>query len=810
MKVIIIGAVAAGAGAAARLRRLDESAEIILLDKGQNMSYANCGLPYHLGKVIPQRETLLVMPPEKFNSWFNIDVRLQSEAVAIDRANKAVTILNRGENPAREYTESYDYLVIAAGSTPALPSLPGVNGSRVLPLWTLSDMDKIESRLASARRVTVLGAGFVGLETAENLRKRGIETTIVVRSQILAPFDKEMTAPLLEELAREGIVVEQGVEPTGFEETESGVTVLLSDGRRLESDLAILSLGVKPNSSLAQKAGLELGAKGHIIVSDTMQTSDECIYAAGDAVEVLDPILGGKTAIALAGPANKQGRIAADNIAGRHSVYPGSYGASIIKVGALTAAHVGLSEKQLAKASVEYQCVYLHPLSNAGYYPGAARLDMKLLFSPEGKIFGAQIVGAKGADKRIDDIAAVMEMGKTVFDLSLLETAYAPPYNSAKDPVNFAGMIASNVIKGESQIVHANAIPADAVVVDVREAAEYELGCVPGAINVPLGAIRENLNRFDKSKLTVVYCQVGLRGYLAERILRQNGYNVRNLSGGYLTWKMFHPMPIQPARFGIEASAPVLSELRKDAVDLDVRALPCPGPIIKIKKYFDELQPGEQAVIQAQAGFAPDLQSWAASSRNELISLKVVEDELRAVIRKSGGANAACPAGNCSSQIIFQEKSGAIVLFSNDLDKVTAAFIIACGMAASGMKVGIFFTFWGLSALRKNPAPVVKKSFIARMFGWMLPKGAGKLTLSKMNMGGMGTAMMKQVMSSQNVPSLPELIQNARDLGVKFIACEMAMNVMGITREELIDIDEVAGVARFVELSRNSSSSLFI
>ena len=812
MKIVIIGGVAGGAGAAARLRRLDESAEIILLERGEFISYANCGLPYHLGKVIPERSALLVMPPEKFRERFAVDVRAGQEAVAIDRRKKTVSIRNR--KTGETAMESYDKLVIATGASPVPAAIPGADLPGVFHLWTLADMDRLEARLKdNVKHAVVIGGGFVGVELAENLRERGLEVTILQRGkQLLPTLDFEMSNLLAAELRRLGIRVELEAETAAFSENPDGVSLTLKDGRSISADLAVLSIGVKPNSELAGAAGLSLGKRGHIVTDEELRTSDPDIYAVGDVIEVHDPILGGSTAIALAGPANKQARIAADNIAGRHSRYTGTRGTSVIKVGRLTAASTGYTERRLAETKVKYQKIYLHPASNASYYPGGAPLHMKLIFGEDGTIFGAQIIGMKGADKRIDVISTAMCAGLSADRLAGLELAYAPPYASAKDPVNLAGMIAENILNGTSKTAHFDSLPADAFLLDTRETAEVENGAIPGAKHIPLGQLRSRLEELPKDRTIYISCQSGLRGYVAERILRQHGFDAANLSGGYLTWKMFHPSPAPAALSPSGREAGGKPEEKQDAAShvpvkltVDVRALACPGPVVRLKQEMDALRNGETLELLAPLSFEPDLDNWLKSTGHQALSKETGGDFLKAVLRKGSGENSVS-----GTPVLSGGHSAAIVLFSNDLDKAMAALIIACGMAASGAKVGIFFTFWGLSVLRRDPAPAVRKNFMGRLFGWMLPKGAGHLTLSKMNMGGLGTAMMNQVMDAQNVTSLPELLTQAKALGVRFIACEMAMGVMGISREELIEVDEVAGVASFVELAKHSSNTLFI
>ena len=493
MRTLIVGGVAAGASAAARLRRLDESMEIVLLERGRYISYANCGLPYHLGGVIAERDSLFVMPEKKFKAWFDIDIRTGNEVLSIDRTAKTVTV--RREDGS-EYAEHYDKLLLATGSRPAAPELPGGDDPRIHSLWTIPDMDALRAlATGGARKALVVGGGFIGLEAAENLQKRGLDVTILQHSDhVLPSVDREMAWPLEAELAADGIDVRLNAELAGFRKAEDGALFAqLNDGSELAADLVVMSVGVKPNSELAAAAGLALGPRGHIIVDEHLRTSDPEIYAAGDAVEVVDRISGKKTAIPLAGPANKQGRIVADNIAGKSSVYRGSRGASVIKIGSLTAASIGLTETRLRSLGVNCHRIYTHPASNASYYPGGAQLHLKLLFDFEGKILGAQAVGAKGADKRLDVIGAAMQSGCTAPELAELELAYAPPYNSAKDPVNYLGMIAQNVLDGTTRLAYADAIPAEALLIDVREEAEHQAGAIPGAINMPLGTIRRRL-----------------------------------------------------------------------------------------------------------------------------------------------------------------------------------------------------------------------------------------------------------------------------------------------------------------------------
>lgn len=537
MKAVIIGGVAAGASAAARLRRLDESAQIILLERGGFISYANCGLPYHIGGVIPDRDDLLVMTPKKFAAWYNVDVRINSSVEKIIPNSKTVLVKSGG----KIYEESYDKLLIATGARPSKQKTEGDDSQKIANLWTMSDMDNILSKLSkNVGKVAVVGAGFVGLETAENLRERGLGVVVIQRSPHVMPtLDFEMAYPLAKEISSLGIDLKLARTISKYEDTGNSLKIHLDNSEIVEADFAIVGTGVTPNSELAKNAGIKCGERGHIRVDKSMRTSEDDIYAAGDAVEIYDPVLNTSVAIPLAGPANKQGRIAANNMASVASEYGGTIGASVVKIGKLTAASVGYTEKRLTAEGKTFKKIYLHPSSNASYYPNASRMHIKLLFGGDGSIFGAQIVGEKGVDKRIDTIAQAMKNGLKAPRLGELELSYAPSYNSAKDPVNYAGFIAENVLLKISDVVYPDTIPANAQIIDVREPSENAAGAIDASINIRLGELRSRLAEIDKNRPVVTVCQVGLRGYVAERILKQNGYQAANLSGGYATWKMW-------------------------------------------------------------------------------------------------------------------------------------------------------------------------------------------------------------------------------------------------------------------------------
>ena len=539
-KVLIVGGVAGGASTAARLRRLDENAEIIMFERGEHISFANCGLPYYLGGVIPERNSLFLQTPAKMKAEFNIEVRIFSEVTAVDPARKAVTVNSRERGV---YEESYDKLVLAPGARALTPPIPGIGRENILTLRNVADTDAIQARLnqPGVGRAAVIGGGFIGVEMAENLRQRGLEVTLIEAvPHILAPFDADMAVLLERELEARGVGLILGDGVKAFHEGPAqGLEVELAGGRRVPADLVVLAIGVAPDVAFLTGSGLTLGPKGHIVVDDHLRTSDPNIYAVGDAVEIIDFVNGQKTAVPLAGPANLQGRIAADNLAGRDTVYRGAVGASIIKVFSLTAAAVGNNERALKRLGRAYKVAYAHPPAHASYYPGAKPIALKLIFEESGRVLGAQAIGEEGVDKRIDVIAAVIKLKGTVADLVELELSYAPPYSSAKDPVNMVAYVAENILTDSFEpITYEEFAALDLsahTILDVRFAEEYEQGHLKGAISIPLEQLRERLGELDQSKTIAVYCRIGRRSYMAARILQHHGFKVRSLVGGFTT-----------------------------------------------------------------------------------------------------------------------------------------------------------------------------------------------------------------------------------------------------------------------------------
>ncbi len=815
-KTVIIGGVAGGASCAARLRRLDADREIVILERGAYISYANCGLPYHVGDVIKNRGALLLMTPERMWERFRIDVRVQNEVTEIDREKKTVTV--RKTETGEVYEQPYDDLVIATGSSPLRPRIPGIDNPKIRTLWTVPDTDEIRSMVQSGtiKTAAVIGGGFIGLEMAENLRHAGLEVSLIeALDQVMAPVDFELAQMLHENIRSHGVKLYLSDGVDSFAEQGEQVLVKLKSGTEVTADMVILSIGVRANNALAKEAGLKLNERGGIIVDEHMRTEDPSIYAVGDVIEVEDFVFKERTMVPLAGPANKQGRIVADVLAGRDSAYKGTQGSSVAKVFDLTVASTGANEKTLKKRGMEkgkdYESLIITQNSHAGYYPGATPMTLKILFAPDtGRIFGAQIVGREGVDKRIDTIGVAMRLNGTVSDLKDLELAYAPPYSSAKDPVNMAGYVAENIRTGLVKIApyDAPATDPDAVLLDVREEAEVMAFAVPNAVNIPLGKLRERLSELDPEKRIIVFCGIGVRAYTAARILNQNGFNhVEIYPGGVRMYQANYPEPEEEPIADTKKEIPMEQATVTNKITLNCCGMQCPGPIMEVFKSVKDMKDGELLEVSASdPGFAKDIVSWCKRTGNTLVSNEERDGAYVATIRR--GTNA--PAVQKTASVEALPKGKTIIVFDGDMDKVLASFVIANGALAMGRPVTMFFTFWGLTALRKTEKVPVKKNFIEKMFGVMLPKGAGKLKLSKMNMGGMGTAMMKGIMKDKNIDSLETMMKKAMENGVKIIACSMSMDVMGIRPEELIDGVEIGGVGTYLGDAEESDVNLFI
>lgn len=810
MKHVIIGGVAGGATAAARIRRADENAEIVLVEKGKYISYANCGLPYYIGGVIKSRDKLFVQTPEAFSRRFNVDVRTRHEALSIDTERHEVSI-RRADGTT--YTETYDRLLLSPGAEPVRPPLEGIDTEGIFTLRNVDDTDRIHSYLGThrVRHAVVVGGGFIGLEMAENLHHAGAGVSIVeMADQVMAPVDFSIASHVHRHLMDKGVGLWLGRGVERFTSENGSIKVWLNTGETLTADLVLLSIGVRPSVKLAREAGIELGARG-IKVNRWLQTSSPDVYAVGDAIEYEHPIAGGPWLNYLAGPANRQARIAADNMVyGNREEYEGSIGTSVAKVFDITVGAAGLAAKHLKRMGVPYLTSVTTSSSHAGYYPGAFNLTLKLTFAPDtGRIYGAQCVGVDGVDKRIDEIAMLIKRGGTVRDLVRTEQAYAPPFSSAKDPVAIAGYVACNTLDGVMPVVTwrelAAADRAEVCLVDVRTPEEYALGTIDGAVNIPLDDLRGRLGEIDRESDVIVFCAVGLRGYLAQRILLGRGYRrVRNLAGGYKTYSLatqkVEPVEGQPCGQAEDSGAESGDMLRLDACGLQ-----CPGPIMQVKNAVDGMKAGQRIEVKAtDPGFARDAESWCRSTGNRFVS-KTSEGGYHTVVieKREACGSAVTPAAGGSRDKTF-------IMFSDSLDRAIATFVLANGAAATGGKVTIFFTFWGLNVIKKRRKPHVEKDIFGRMFAWMLPSDSTCLHLSKMSMLGLGDRLMRHIMRRKNISQLEELMREAVYNGVELIACQMTMDMMGISRDELIDGVTVGGVATYMERAGNSGVNLFI
>ena len=782
---IIIGGVAGGATAAARIRRLTEKAEIILIEKGAYISYANCGLPYYIGGVIADRDRLFVQTPESFGRRFNIDVRTLSEVIAIDPSSRQVTVRTADGS---QYVEPYDKLLLSPGASPVVPPLPGIDSEGIFTRRNVADTDRIKSYMTDhdVKRAVIVGGGFIGLEMAENLMHTGAQVAVVeMANQVMAPIDYSMASLVHEHLQQQGVqlYLEQAVD--AFSRHDGSLTVHFKSGVSLQADMVLLSIGVRAETRLAQAAGIRLGEMRGIWVDDYLQTSVPDVYAVGDAIEFPHPLTGKPWLNFLAGPANRQARIVADNmVMGNKVKYEGSIGTSIA-----SAAH-------------------------AGYYPDSLQMDIKITFSPtDGKLYGAQIVGYDGVDKRIDQYALAIKQGATVADLTRLEHAYAPPFSSAKDPVAITGYVAGNILSGKMSPLYwrelRDADLTGVTLVDVRTPDEYALGTIDGAVNIPLDDLRERIDEIPTSRPVWLFCGIGLRGYLASNILKDNGYaEVRNLIGGLKTYRAATARIAPPAGFaaaGDSASPTEAAFAEKVVVRIDACGIQCPGPILRLKQAIDTLAPGDRLEVTAtDAAFPRDAEAWCRTTGHRFLGRRAEGGVYTALIEKS----TACAVESVRSLPIGQGKT--LILFSDDLDKTLATFVLANGAAATGQKVSIFFTFWGLNAIKKAHKPKVSKDLFGRMFSWMLPSDSTRLALSKMNMMGIGARMMRHIMTRKGVDSLESLRQQAIDNGVEFIACQMSMDVMGVKREELLDHVTVGGVATYMERADRANVNLFI
>ena len=830
-KIVIIGGVAGGATVAARLRRVNEQDEIIILERDEYISYANCGLPYYIGGVIEDRDNLLVQTIENMSLRYRLDIRNFSEVVGINSEEKTVTVFDKKKE--QTYYESYDKLIISTGANSIIPEMEGIENSDCLfSLRTISDADKMKKYILenNPKKAIVVGGGFIGIEIAENLVEKGIKVTLVEKmNQVLRILDYEMAQVIHKKLNDKG--VDLLVNERVIALKEKGHKAVLTNGEVIDTDLVILGIGVAPENNLAASAGIELGAHGHIVTNNNFQTINkktgetyEDIFAIGDVIQVKDRIDGSMTAIPLAWPANRQARLLADYINGKEIEYKGTLGACVLKVFDLTVATTGNTEELLKSKGIQYTSISAHRYNHASYYPGSEPMNLKILYSPlDQRILGAQCIGKGGAEKRIDVINTVIALNGRMTDLSGLELCYAPPYSSAKDPVNILGYIAENLMAGDFKMVDVKeidqALVKGGLMLDVRTSVEFSLGKIKGAYNIPLDELRDRIGELEQYRDQNIYvtCQVGLRAHIAIMILKGYGFKkLYNLSGGYLSYRNFKYIPERNVPFkgdelDVDQQIPApkvksngdMGENIVDVIKVNAKGLQCPGPLMATYKAVQSADVGTVIEISAtDYGFTKDVVEWCRTNYHKLISIEEVDNGYKVTIKKG-----VKPLDEGLSQ---SQENATIVVFSGELDKAIAAMIIAQGAVASGKKVTIFFTFWGLNALRKSGKVKTKKNFIEFMFGKMMPKGARKLPLSSMNMLGVGPKMIKYIMKSKNVDDIELMIKKSMELGVDFIACTMSMELMGIKKEELIEGIEYAGVGAYISANENVGTTLFI
>ena len=807
-KVLIVGGVAGGASTATRLRRLDENLEIVIFEKGEYVSFANCGLPYYIGDIIQNRESLLVQTPESLKARFNLDVRVNSEVVGVNGKDKKVKVKTKN---GEEYEEIFDFLVLAPGAKPIFPAIKGIENKKIFTLRNINDMDKIKSEIKNnaIKKAVVVGGGYVGIETAENLKHLGIDTTLVEAApNILAPFDSEISNILEYELVNNGIELMTSEKVVEFQEDANKIIIKLESGKIVTTDMVILSIGVSPDTKFLEGSGINLGERGHILVNENLETNIDGVYALGDSILVKNYITNQNVGIPLAGPANRQGRIVAGNIVGRNEKYKGSLGTAIIKIFELTGASTGLNERSLKQLNITYEKIYLHPNNHAAYYPGASPISIKALYNKENKqILGAQAVGISGVDKFIDVMATSIKFKATIDDLAELELAYAPPFLSAKSPANMVGFIGQNIEDDLLEQVFMEDLKKydekKTIILDIREELELIGGKFDNSINIPLSELRKRYTELPKNKEIWTYCAVGLRGYIATRFLSQKGYRVKNLAGGIKSEEKVIVNTQKESSLTKEGN----SNIEKEEDYLDLSGLSCPGPLVKIKEKIDKLGENEKLKVKvSDLGFYNDIQAWSKVTKNSLLSLDKKDGLTYATLQK--GQTSKVIEKNQENVIIEDNSNMTMVVFSGDLDKAIAAFIIANGALTMGKKVTMFFTFWGLSILKKKN--LAKKSFIEKMFAMMLPKNSQDLPVSKMNFFGIGAKMIRSVMKKKNIMSLEELMKKAKEVGVNITACTMSMDVMGISKEELIDGINYGGVGQYLGEAEKSNNNLFI
>lgn len=809
MKVIIVGGVAGGATCATRIKRLKSDANVKIFERDYYISYANCGIPYYIGGLIP-RERLFVTNSQEMKKKYGIDVYVRHEVLKIFPQEKKILVKNL--ETQEEFEDSYDFLILSPGASPIKPKIPGIESSKIFTLRTVGDADNIIKEIESGKReATVVGGGFIGIEVTENLVRRGIKVNLVeALPQVLSFLDKDLISYIHDELKINGVNLYLGSAVKEFKEKEDKIETILENGTSITSDFVVFSIGVKPEITLAKEAGLKIGETGGILVDENMRTSNPNIFAIGDAVEIENFITKTKTRIPLAGPTHKQARVAADTICGISSKYLGSIGTAIVKVFNITGAATGLNSVSLEKLGINYKFECLSTFNHAGYYPDAYPLYIKVFYDANsGRVLGGQAVGFDGVDTIINSLATAIRFNAKVTELKDIDFAYSPQYGHAKNPLNIIGTMAEDDLSGLAPKVTIfevdDLVKKGAVLLDIREREETLTNKIENSINIPLSELKDRFNELEKDKLYIVCCGKGQRAYNAVRFLIDNGYNAKYLSGGLTFYSSCFGGEKELQSKKVEEKRESVDFIKEnEIVKIDAKGLSCPGPLMKLKETLDRVSSGTVIEIEAtDPGFYNDIQSYAKSKGLSLLSLekgKVIKALLKKDTQSEG----------LKESVEKKSDSVSIILFSNDFDRVMASLIIANGALSMGKKVSMFFTFWGLNVLRKDHKVEVKKNFIEKMFDFMMPRGAKRLTLSKMNMLGIGTKMIKGIMKKYNVLPPEELLKTFIKNGGRVVACRMTMDLMGIKREELIDGIEEGGVGTYLSFAETSGINLFI
>jgi len=806
LRVLIVGGVAGGATVAARISRLSRLAKVTLVERSPDVSFANCGLPYFLGQEIKDRNLLSLHSASSLEQALGISVLTHTEATKIDLDNKSVTT----KNSSGTNLLLWDKLILSPGANPFIPKVPGIGDHRIFTLRNLQDMDKIHAELQkpSCKRVVVIGAGFIGLEMAEQLVGIGKEVALVEKGPTILPqVDEEialMAHPLFP-LSGVHLCTNDGL--LEFHPSPTSLGVKLESGKILDADLVVLAIGVRPDNALISNSAIKTTERGYVPVNSFMQTSHPDVYAVGDVIETADFVFPNlRTTVALGNIANMQGRIAADHaITGKSIPYKGSLGTSIVRVFDTTLAVTGWTERRLKASKIPYQTTTITAPNHASYYPGALPITLKITFGPDGVIYGGQAIGHEGVDKRIDVLATAIQGRLTVDDLSLTQLCYSPPYGSARDVITTAALSARNI--REKLVVPGYSLETHRKVIDVRAKEASTVRPIGGAIQIPYDQLADKLSELNKSEEFLTVCSLGKTSYFASRLLQQEGFNVQSLVGGLLVneKKELPPVHTQSTPVSPTMSEP-MHQNPKTQVNLDCVGLSCPGPLLKLRQALEVLPPNAALHVKASdPGFLADLPAFAKSNGYAVSDLKFERGIVSGVVEKADST-----PGSAAPSSSGARKGATIVVFSCDMDKVLAAFVIANGAAAMGGQVTMFFTFWGLNALVKENHPPVKKTIIEKMFGFMMPAGINKLGLSKMNFGGLGSVMMKKEMEKKSLPNLPSLFAEAKAQKIRMVACTMSMTAMGIHKEELIDGIEFGGVADFLASAEHAGTNLFI